>query len=249
LTILQLLAIAGIGVFAGTVNTIAGGGSLITLPALIFMGMPAVTANATNRVGVFTQSLAATERYRRQGIVDLRRGLVLLVPSCIGAVLGSLLSIDIDELLFRRVIAAVMLLMLVIMMVRPKRWLEGRGEGEPRHLAWRALAFFFIGVYGGFLQAGVGVILLVGLVLLEGQDLLRANGVKVLLVAGFTLLPVAVYACNGLIAWDAGLALAAGSAVGGLLGARMTVSWGPRFIRGVLVAVVLVSAGKLFGLF
>jgi uncharacterized membrane protein YfcA len=246
---LELLALSAVGLFAGVVNTIAGGGSLITLPALIFLGLPPTVANGTNRVGVILQSAVATEHYRRDDLLEWGLGLRLLIPTSLGAVLGAWLSVDIDEELFRRVIGAVMLVMLVVIVARPKRWLKGRTGDAPRHLRVTGpIAFFVIGAYGGFLQAGVGVFLLAGLVLIHGRDLLRANAVKVFLVAGFTVPPLIIFLWYDLVQWVPALVLAVGSGVGGWVGARMTVTWGAEFIRWVLVLVVLVSATRLLGL-
>ena len=235
------------GVVAGTVNTIAGGGSLITLPALILLGLPAGVANGTNRVGVVLQSGTAALQFQREGRLDLSRALALLLPTCLGSILGAWLSLCMEEVDFRRVIAVVMLLMVGVMLVKPRRWLEGRGDNPPAG-RWSGLVFFGISIYGGFLQAGTGVFLLAALVLLEGLDLVRANGVKVFILTGFTLPAIAVFALSGSIAWRPALALAAGSTLGGWLGARLTMSWGPAFVRWVLVVVVLAAAGKLLGM-
>ncbi len=244
----DLLALTGVGFAAGVVNTLAGGGSLITLPALIFLGLPPTVANGTNRVGIFLQSLVASERYRRAGLVDGSLGVRLLLPTCLGAVLGAWLSVDLDEVLFQRVIGAVMLAMLLLLLLDPKRWLAG-GPSRPPHARWTGpLAFFAIGAYGGFLQAGVGVFLLAGLVLVEGRDLLRANAVKVLLVAGFTVPSLVVFVLHGLVEWVPGLVLAASSAVGAWIAVRMSTAWGARFLRWVLAVVVVVSAGRLLGI-
>lgn len=234
-----------IGAFAGVVNTIAGGGSLVTVPALIFLGMSANAANATNRVGVLLQSGAAAARYRRDGVLDLRRCLGPLAWSSAGATAGAFWSVDIDETVFRRIIGVAMLAVLAVLLAGPERWLR---EGPPpRHRRWSSpLLFLAVGAYGGFLQAGVGVFLLALLVLVEGRDLLRANALKVLLVGGFTLPPLVVFAAHDLVDWWRGLALALGSAVGGTLGARMTVRWGPPLVRWVMVVVVVGSAAKLF---
>lgn len=250
---LQLVAIAVAGLVAGTVNTIAGGGSLIGIAALIFAGLPANAANATNRIGVFVQSGIATWQFHREGVLEPRRALVLLLPTCLGALAGSLLSVDIDEQLFRQVIGVVMLAMLPVILLRPRRWLTDRSDREGDEDRGRAtwlqlLGFCVLGFYGGFLQAGVGIFLLAALVLLAGEGLVRANAIKVLLVAVFTLPPLAVYLYSDLIVWVPGLLLALGSAIGGWLGTKLTVSWGPRFVRWVLLTVIAVSASRLLGL-
>lgn len=252
------------GVFAGAINTIAGGGSLIAIPALIFAGLPANVANATNRVGILFQSIVATASFARADKLDTRATLALLVPTGIGAIVGAMLAVDIDEQLFRRVIGAAMLLMLVTILVKPKRWLRGltpddhesEGDRQARTAAAPSLArrvghflgFLAVGLYGGFLQAGVGVFLLAALVVLAGMDLVRANAAKVLLVALFTVPALGIYLYHGLVAWAPGLALAFGSSIGAWLGARMTVSWGPTFVRWVLVVVIVTSATRLLGL-
>ncbi len=241
---LELALLAIVGVVAGTVNTVAGGGSLITLPALILLGMPASLANGTNRVGVMVQSLAAALRFHREGALESRRGLVLLGPSCLGSVLGAWGSTLLSDLAFQRIIGVAMIVMLAVLWIRPRRWLEG-ADVPSRPTPARLLAFFGLGLYGGFLQAGVGVFLLAALVLIEGLDLVRANGVKVLLVFGFTLPAVVLFLAVDLIAWRPALVLAAGSWIGGWLGTRLTLSWGPGFVRVVLLVVVLASASKL----
>ena len=248
MTWLELAGLAGVGLLAGSINTVAGGGSLIAIPALIFFGLPANVANATNRIGVIIQSLIASWQFHREDVLEPRAAGILIIPSSLGALGGSLLSVDIDEALFRQVIGGVMLIMLVILLIRPKRWLLGTGRGARPVGVVQILGFFAIGVYGGFLQAGVGIFLLAGLVLLAGRDLVRANAIKSLLVAAFTVPALVVFLANDLLAWQPGLALATGSALGGWLGTKMTVSWGPAFVRWVLLVVVAVSSTRLLGL-
>ena len=167
-----------------------------------------------------------------------------LAPCAIlGALLGSWLSVGIDVEALRQIIGVVMLLMLVVILLRPKRWLAGRVAA--RHPLLQQLGFFCIGVYGGFLQAGVGIFLLMGLALLAGQDLVRANGVKVALVLLYTIPATAIYAYYGMIDWAAGGALALGGALGGALGVRLAVWGGVGLVRWVLVAVLAVSGTRL----
>lgn len=242
---LVLLGLVAVGVLAGIVNTLAGGGSLLTLPALMFAGLPAATANGTNRVGVLWASLTATASYRRSRTLD-RIDAVELVPALVGSLLGSWVSLDVDEATFRRVVGVVLLLMLGVVLAKPKAWLEGRANAAP---GWaRALGFFVVGAYGGFLQAGVGVLLLAAFVLLSGHDLLRSNARKVLIVAAFTVPALVVFVLADAVAWVPGIALGLGSAVGGWLGARVTVAWGPQVVRWALVVAVVVSSSRLLGL-
>ncbi len=244
----MLLLVALVGIFAGTVNTIAGGGSLITLPALIFLGVPPTVANGTNRVGVMVQSFTASASYHRRGLVDWRHAARLLGPIAVGTFIGAWASAQLDDDLFRKVIGAAMLCVLALMLAKPKRWLSDRPKAEPGPLWARIPALLLVGFYGGFLCAGVGVVTLITLVLLEGCDLLRGNAIKVTLVGCCTLMSLFVFVEAGLVAWDVAISLAVGSSVGGWLGSHLTMSWGPPLIRWVLIGVVVVSSSRLLGL-
>lgn len=239
----ELALLAGVGVLAGTVNTIAGGGSFITLAAMLWMGLPPVVANATNRVGVAVQSGAAAWQFKREGLLDLRGLGVGAVAATVGAVLGAWVSVRLEDALFERLIGVVMLLFVPVLLLRPKRWLEGADRpGNPWLLA---LVLFGLGLYGGLLQAGVGVFLLAALVLLGGHDLVRSNARKSVLVLIFTLPAFALFVVEDAVHWVAAGVLAVGSAFGGWLGTKLTVAWGPTFVRAVLLVVVVVSGVRL----
>jgi uncharacterized membrane protein YfcA len=150
----------------------------------------------------------------------------------------------------QRTIGALMVVMLVVILVRPRRWLEGQASMERQRLNWQQwLVFFLIGLYGGFIQAGVGIFLLAGLVLSAGYDLVRANAVKVLIVLGFTIFAMAVFVLNKQVVWSVGLILAVGNMLGAWVATRVAVKRGAVFVRWLLIAVVAVSAAKLLGLF
>jgi uncharacterized membrane protein YfcA len=243
-------AVIAAGFGGGFINTLAGSGSLITLPLLIFIGLPANVANGTNRAGVLLQTLTAVGSFRRRQVLDLRGGLMLAVPAIAGAIIGAQIAVNLDEQMMRRIICALMVVMLIVILIRPKRWLEGRPEAIQQRPGWiQIVIFFLIGIYGGFIQAGVGIFLLAGLVLGVGYDLVRANAVKVLIVLCFTLFALVVFVLNGQVWWGIGLLLAIGNAGGGWVAAHMAVERGAVFIRWLLIAVVAVSAAKLLGLF
>lgn len=237
------LAILGVvGVAAGTVNTIAGGGSFLTLAAMLALGMPAGVANATNRVGVVVQSSTASVAFSREGLLRWDGLLPGGIAACLGAALGAWVSVELPEALFERLIGVVMLAFVPVLLLRPKRWLEG-ADGTP---SWALIpALFAIGVYGGLLQAGVGVFLLAALVLLGGDDLVRANARKSVVVALFTLPALALFVWQGLVDWLPALVLSLGSALGGWIGSRLAITRGAGFVRFVLIAVVAVSGIRL----
>lgn len=242
----RLLVVLGVGFASGIVNTLAGAGSLITLPALLFLGLPAPVANATNRVGVVFQSGAAVWTFSRAEAFSGRQALRLLVPAGLGAALGAGVSTRLDPALFERVIAVAMVLVLATLYLPVERWSEGRLATILPRLWFPVM--FALGFYGGFLQAGVGIFLIAGLRAVEGVGLVEANALKAALVAGFTAISLVIFGWAGLVDGPVALALAAGSAAGGWLGSRAALRGGARLIRGALTVAVLASSARLLGL-
>ncbi len=240
--------LAGFG--AGFINTLAGSGSLITLPLLIFLGLPATVANGTNRVGVLVQTAVATKSFHKQKVLDVRGGLILAAPAVVGSLIGAQIAVNLNEEMMRRAIGVLMVVMLVVILVRPKRWLEGRPEAvQERPGLVQMLVFFAIGIYGGFIQAGVGIFLLAGLVLSVGYDLVRSNAIKTLIVFCFTVSALIVFVMNDQVHWGMGILLAVGNAFGGWYAARTAVKRGAQFVRWLLIAVVVISALNFLGIF
>ena len=238
------------GYASGFINTLAGSGSLITLPVLIFIGLPANVANGTNRLGSLFQAITSVGSFKQKGILDTRGGLVLSIPAIFGAIIGAQIAVDLDEQLLRRTIGALMVAMVVIILIRPNRWLEGRPEATRQRPNWKQLLLFFaIGAYGGFIQAGVGIFLLAGLVLSIGYDLVKANAIKMLIILCFSIFTLAVFIYNDQVWWGVGLLMAAGNGLGGWMASSMAVERGTAFVRWILIVVVLVSAAALLGLF
>ncbi|MBN2321888.1 MAG: sulfite exporter TauE/SafE family protein [Acidobacteria bacterium] len=245
--IFPLIVVAGF--IAGFINTLAGSGSLITLPLLIFAGLPANVANGTNRIAVFLQTAVAVNRFRQSGTLDMKRGLQLTAPAVLGALVGAQIAVNLNEQVMEKAIGVLMAVMLVVVLVRPKRWLVGRPEMLLKRPGWLQLSIFFlIGIYGGFIQAGVGIFLLSGLVLGAGYELVRANAVKNLIVMVSTFFALMVFIVNNQVDWLPGLVLAVGNMLGAWVAARMAVEKGAKFVRWILVAVIVVSATILLGL-
>lgn len=242
-------AVIAAGFGCGFINTLAGSGSLISLPVLIFLGLPANVANGTNRVGILLQTSVALRSFGKQGMLDLRGGIMLAIPAVVGALIGAQIALNLDEQMMRRVIGGLMAVMLVLIIMRPRRWLKGHLQTLGRRPRVRELVlFFFIGAYGGFIQAGVGIFLLAGLVLGVGYDLVRGNAVKVMIVLCFTIFAMVIFMINGKILWGLGLLLAVGNAGGGWLAAKLAIERGAGLVRWILIAVVTVSAIKLLDL-
>jgi hypothetical protein len=233
-------AITGAGFASGFINTLAGSGSLITLPLLIFLGLPAPVANGTNRVAILLQNVVATSQFKKARKLSLKTGLLLSVPAIAGALIGAHIAVRLSEETLRMMIGFLMGGMLVLLFTRPEQWLRQRLTHTDRDHHWGTLiVFFLIGVYGGFIQAGVGLLLLMGLVLGIGFDVVRANAVKVFIVLCFTLIALPVFIVHGLVQWKCGVALSFGQMFGAWIAARLAIEQGTAFVRLVLILVVL----------
>jgi uncharacterized membrane protein YfcA len=243
-------AIILVGIIAGFINTLAGSGSLLTLPLLMFLGLPANIANGTNRVAIFLQNVVAVGSFRKKEVFQYSEATWLVIPASVGAILGSLVAVHFNEHILSLFIGGLLVFMFIIILLKPDRWIKeqaGRIDGSPRF--WSIIIFFFIGVYGGFIQAGVGFFLLAGLVLNVGADLLKANALKVFIILVYTAVALVVFFINGQVNLKIGLILAVGNMLGAWIGTNVAVSWGPKFVRIILLLAIFVSALKLLGVF
>jgi uncharacterized membrane protein YfcA len=248
-SIWQIIIVIVVGIVGGFVNTLAGGGSLLTLPALIFVGLPSAVANGTNRVAILMQNATAVAGFKQQGLADFKFGLGLSVPAVVGAILGAKLAVDISDALFQKVLAAVMLLVVGLILWNPTRRLQGdQAVLSPKRRLLAMVAFFFVGVYGGFIQAGVGFIIIAALVLITGLDLVQTNSHKVFVVGVYTLAALATFALSGKVNWVIGLVLGVGNGIGGWIGSQWAVVGGEKWIKVVLAVTVVAMAAKLLGL-
>jgi uncharacterized membrane protein YfcA len=216
----------------------------LTLPALIFLGLPPGIANGTNRVGILTQNIAAVWRFDRGGVLDRRAMVWAALPATLGAALGTWGALQISDHEFQRLLALLMVLFAIVSLWSPQPRGSAR-EGSPVRGLGLGLGFFLVGVYAGFVQAGVGFLIL-AVTTMIGLDLVRGNAVKVLAILCATALSLAIFAWQGRVAWPLGLALAGGQALGGALGARLTITRGHGFVRAVVLVAVVVFAVKLW---
>jgi hypothetical protein len=245
LTTWIVLALAGM--VAGVINTLAGGGSLLTVPILVFLGLPATTANGTNRIGVLFQNIMSTLRFRREGFDGLRGAWPVLIPVMIGSAIGATLASRISAALFQQIFGVAMIALLYPML-RSARPATKDPPAAPRSGFGNSLIFVGIGVYGGAIQAGVGLFLIAALAR-SGLDLVRANSIKVVIIGVFTLVAVPVFIAHGHVDWTLASALIVGFALGGEIGARAAIQGGERLIRPVLVFAVLTMSGRMLGLY
>jgi uncharacterized membrane protein YfcA len=242
---LLLAAVPIAGVAAGFINTLAGSGSMLTLPLLIVLGLPANVANATNRVGVVMQNVVAVATFRRRGALPLTGAWKLILPSVVGGVIGAALAVDLDEELLRQTIGVLMLVLIAVMVLNPERWIAAHVTPRAPRLTVEVPLFFAIGIYGGFIQVSVGLFLLAGLVLGAGYNVVAANAMKNLIVLLFTAAALVVFVIHDQVEWTLGLLLGAGQALGAWLAARFAVKRGASFVRWFVVIVTIASAVAL----
>lgn len=236
------------GILAGFINTLAGSGSLITLPILMFMGLPANVANATNRIGIFLQSAVGAASFRHNKVFEYSEGLWLSLPATIGSFIGAIAAVNLNSKVMETIIGALLFFMFFVVLYKPEKWISekaGRIEGRPK--LWQLVIFFFIGLYGGFIQAGVGFILLAGLVFGAGVNLTKANALKVFIVFVYTSVAIAVFVYNKQIVYLAGFVLAFGSMIGAYIAARVAIKSGPKLVRIILLVIIFISALKYLG--
>ena len=241
----QVLLLVPIGIVAGYLNVMAGGGSLLTVPALIFLGIPGHVANGTNRIAILAQNVTAVSAFYRRGFHDFKLGLTLAACAVPGAVLGAWLGVQIQGVWFNRFLAIVMVLVMIMMGGKKSARKPENDSGKPERLLVGHLMMFGAGVYGGVIQIGVGFILMSILYRVMGIDLVRVNMYKVLIVSCYSIAALAVFASQLELVWMAGIALAVGNSIGGWLGVHWSIRKGESTIRFVLNAVLVVIVIKL----
>jgi len=245
----QYVLIVLAGIFTGIINTLAGSGSLITLPIFVFMcGLPADVANGTNRVGAFLQSGVGFYAFSRSGGAGTLKGsLWLVLPAVAGAIPGSLIAAQMNERMMNLAIGILMVIMLGVLLVDPKRWLrESAATSSRNKKPWIILIFFLIGVYGGFIQAGIGIFLMASLVLAAHYSLSASTGVKLIIVFLLNIPTLIIFFAYNQIHFGFGLLMAVCQSVGAVLGVRFAtkVPNANTWIHRLLILIVIISASK-----
>lgn len=246
---IKLAVLFWAGLLAGFINVMAGGGSTLTLPALIFLGLDSSLANGTNRVAVLVQNIAAIVAFRQERLRQFKVSLKLSLLTLPGAILGALVAVKISDLLFQRLLGIVIIgIMITVLFPQASR----KNAAAPGHRAsplWLYGAMFAIGFYGGFIQAGVGFLLMAALYHLLRADLLQVNMHKVFVVFIFTLPAIVIFILTDNISWLHALVLSAGNGLGAWWSAKVSVKKGEKVIRVVLFIAMLIMALKLLDAF
>ena len=236
--------LAAVGFASSVLNVIAAGGSFLTLPVLIFLGLPAIEANATNRIGVIAQNGVAVWGFQRHGIFDWRWAAAASIPAGLGSAIGAWLALDVSDAGFRRILASLMVAITLWTLIDPMKRVGRVPERSPWSIGIVA-GMFATGIYGGFVQAGVGFFV-VAVTTLAGIDLVRGSAIKVFAIGVVTVIAAALFAWHGHIHWGAGLAMGLGSLAGGAAGVRLAVLKGHRWLQHVVTCTVVAFAVLLW---
>lgn len=239
-----ILVLAGVG--AGFINVVAGGGSLITLPLMIFLGLPPAVANGSNRIALLAQNIVAVSNFKAKKVSPGKFGIYLGVAALFGALIGANIAVDIPAKLFNRILSIVMIGVAILMAFNPSyNSLHGENLSKKRRI-YAYIAFFLIGIYGGFLHAGIGFIIMLALVRINGFSLVKTNSIKVTVALIYTVAALGVFIIEDMIDWKAGLILAIGSATGGWLGSNFSVKKGDKWIKRIVLVAIIAMAVKLW---
>ncbi len=245
-----IIILISAGFIVGIINTFAGSGSVITYSLFMLLGLPSGAANGTLRIGVVMQTLAASLTYKNNNVLDIRKGLLLGIPTTIGSLIGAQIAISINKSIFETLVGFAVLIMLVLVFLKPDKWIKGQaGKVKSKSTYVQILIFFLIGIYGGFIHIGIGIFLLAGLVLNAGYDLVRANALKVFIVLLYSPFALAIYMYNDQVAYLMGGIAAIGNLFGGIVASKLVIKRGTKLIRYILIVVLLLFAARMFGVF
>lgn len=244
-----ILLLVFTGLLAGVINTLAGGGSNLTLPALMIMGLPADVANATNRVGVLLHSVVGVRDFDKHSMLPRHDMVSILIPTLLGGLVGALAASYLPVSWLKPSLLIAMLSIALIILVRPDIISPGAdevpGKVKGNKTAW--LSLFSAGIYGGFVQAGVGFVLISALAGTLRYDLVRSNALKLFCTAAFTLVALLVFIWRGQVEWIPGLIVAVGTMVGAKIGVRLALNISHKVMKWFLFLMTLViSAAALY---
>ena len=245
----KLLILIPVGMAAGFINTVAGGGSLLSLPTMIFLGLPPNIANGTNRVAIFLQNISGIAGFRSKGIFIFPYSLWLGLAALAGAIAGARISIDLDPKTFNHIIAIIMVAVVLLIVFNPIKHNNGNPASEDFSLKARitgVITFFFVGIYGGFIQAGVGFLIMGSLSYINKLSLVKVNSIKVFVVFTYTIAALLVFIIEDQINWLFGLILASGNMTGAWIASRWSVDKGDKWIKRILLVVVIAMAIRLW---
>ncbi len=242
--IIYLIIIFILGIIASFINVMAGGGSVLTLGGMMLMGMDASIANGTNRVGVFIGAASSTVAYRAEKISNIKKSLILGLCALPGAIIGTFFAIDISNELFKKLLSIVMIFVLITLFVPKKKDRKKRASKVREFMQYPAMVL--VGLYGGFIQAGVGFLIMAALRHLTDMTLVRVNMHKAFIVLIYTVPVLIIFSLSGNINWLYASILSAGNFIGAWLSVKLSVKKGDRVVKYVLCLAIVIMVVKFF---
>lgn len=244
----HLILLFSFGVIAGILNVNAGGGSSLSLPMLLFLGLDGTVANGTNRIAILFQNISAIVSFKKGNYSKFKISFKLALFTLPGAILGSYSAINIGNELFEKILAVVMIGVIITMLI-PKKTIQAVEELTKRQNFYVYLAMFGVGFYGGFIQVGVGFLLMASLHYLMKQSLVKVNMHKVFIVLIYTIPSLLIFIVSGNVNWEYGIILACGNMLGAWWGVKFSIKGGEKFIKIILIIAITIMSLKLFGVF
>jgi len=230
------------GAIAGFINIMAGGGSVLTIGIMILLGVEPVVANGTNRIGVLTGTVSGALTYKAEKFTDLKTSLILSAFAIPGAIIGSLISVRISNELFQKVLSIVMIFIMITMLLPKKKREISSDQLGKKWFIYPAM--FLIGFYGGFIQIGVGFLLMAVFRHLMTYDLLRVNMHKTFVVLIYTIPVLAIFGFSGKVNWIYALAISLGNALGSYFSVKLALKEGEKIVKIVLIIAISIMAIK-----
>lgn len=247
---IYLLVVIG-GILAGFVTTLAGLGSVLTLYILIeIVGLDSDIANGTNRLGIMAMSLIAIPTFYKGGHLNVRKSWPILLALFIGSIGGVILAVNIDNAAFRKVFRYLLIVMLFIVFIDPKKWIVNTDHTHQMSY-WMLPILVVIGFYAGFIQVGTSVLLVVFLAIAGKYSLVDASGIKLTAFALYTAVCIAIFAYNDKIAWQLGGILAIGEGIGAYIAAKVATTY-PKansVVRYLLITMLIIAIIQMFELY
>jgi uncharacterized membrane protein YfcA len=240
--VLSLIAIFLVGIVVGFINIVSAGGSMLTLPMLIFFGLPSNVANGTNRIAILFQNGFALYQFQKNGHLNWKFGLLLAIPTTIASIYGAQFAVNIADDTFDTLLAVFMVIFAVLLIIKPQRYIKGKFNPKVA-IPLLGVAFILIGLYGGALQAGVGFFIsLTLLMLIPNIPMGEMHGLKTLVVTIYISVSTFVFIFNDLISWKFAIALSIGSAIGGSIGGRYASTLPDKLLEKILIIAIIFFA-------
>ena len=248
LTWISIIILICSGIIVGFINTLAGGGTVVSMSVFMFLGLPPLVANGTNRIAIVFQNTTAVAYFQKNKVINWKLIARLALPLIVGSLTGAFLAGYISNKWFQYIFAGVVIIFGISMLINPGRYINERTDLVNQKLAaWHYLIFFFLGIYGGFIHVGIGYPFIAVLVLIHGYDLLKANVLKNVFVLCYVPFSLVIYALQGNVCWSFGLVHAIGNIIGAGLAARLAIKKGAPFIRYILLILIGVVILQLVG--